>query len=516
MSISHRIHCARIARALSTEALSRRTGISGDRLEAWEQGREEPDAVQLQTLAQGLGVTAASLLEQEYRAGIHPHVEKLHCWEDYSANLNTEYTQSLEEGLDLSAYQDLFRAVEALPRGTIRHRLGQVISQVVQTAPHQKDYPYLEPSELSSIRALRLPHPLKAEESALSMEERLLGAWTGRICGCLLGKTVEGIRSGELTAFLKETDNFPMHRYILSTDLNEERCGRYQFPFSTRCYADTAGFMPYDDDTNYLVLAQEIIRKYGRDFTPGDVAQAWMDYQPKESYCTAERVAYCNFLRGYEPPASAVYQNPFREWIGAQIRGDYFGYINPGDPESAAEMAWRDASISHVKNGIYGEMFAAAMIACAAVTADLREIVLGGLAQIPSTSRLYAAVQEIVTGYDRGGTWEEAVALVHEHYDENTAHGWCHTISNAMLVTAALLYGGGDYGKTICLAVQPAYDTDCNGATVGSIVGMLRGFEGLGKEWTEPIHDTLETTLFGMNQVSIRERAAMTMEHLGI
>ena len=78
---------------------------------------------------------------------------------------------------------------------------------------------------------------------------------------------------------------------------------------------------------------------YGFEFTSENVAEAWVRCRSKDSYCTAERVAYCNFIKGYRPPQTALYKNPYREWIGAQIRGDYWGYINPGNPEKAAEMA---------------------------------------------------------------------------------------------------------------------------------------------------------------------------------
>ena len=237
--------------------------------------------------------------------------------------------------------------------------------------------------------------------------------------------------------------------------------------------------------------------------------------QPKNAYCTAERFAFCNFVKGYAPPMSARYQNAYREWIGAKIRGDYFGYINPGDPALAAEMAFRDGCISHVKNGIYGEMFIAAMIAAAACTKDIHVIIKAGLAQIPATSRLHKAITEVMTGYDQGVSQAECFRHIHEQFDEDHDHFWCHTVSNAMVVAASLLYGEGDFGKSICMAVETGFDTDdCNGATVGSILGMAFGTGAIGKEWTAPIGDKLYTSIFGVGAVKISERAALTMKHM--
>lgn len=245
-----------------------------------------------------------------------------------------------------------------------------------------------------------------------------------------------------------------------------------------------------------------------------DVSRAWLALQSKDSYCTAERVAFCNFVKGFEPPESAVYKNPYREWIGAQIRGDYFGYINPGKPEIAAEMAFRDASISHIKNGIYGEMFVAAMLAVAACTDNIKDIILSGLAQIPHTSRLHEAITDVLKGYEHGISQKDCFAGIHHRYDEYTTYGWCHTISNAMVVVVALLYGNGDFGKSICMAVENGFDTDCNGATVGSILGMVKGIGGIDEVWTNPINDTLHTSIFGVGTTKISDRVKQTLAHI--
>lgn len=439
--------------------------------------------------------------------------EKYHEWEAYYKQLPVEYRQSMEEGLDIAQYEDLINAVDRMPNAEAKAKMADVIFTLIESAPLRKDYPYVEPSDLAGIQAARKPYTYTS--GALNdaiLREKIRGAWLGRICGCMLGKTVEGIRTNELIPLLKDTGNYPMHRYILRSDMTSEILERTTFPMATRPFADEITCMPYDDDTNYTALAQVVIDRYGRNFTPCDMAQAWVDLQPKSAYCTAERVAIRNFTDGYLPPASAVYKNPYREWIGAQIRADYFGYINPGNPELAADMAWRDASISHIKNGIYGEMWVAAMLAVAAVNDNIEDVIRAGLAEIPAKSRLYEEVTELIDLYKNGRSQKEAYAAIHARYDEHNGHDWCHTISNALIVAASLLYGQGDYGKSICMAVETGFDTDCNGATVGSILGMMGA--AINDEWTAPIHNLLETTIFGVGTVSIEQLVEHTMDHM--
>ena len=83
-----------------------------------------------------------------------------------------------------------------------------------------------------------------------------------------------------------------------------------------------------------------------------------------------------------------------------------------------------------------------------------------------------------------------------------------------MIVAAALLYGNGDYGKSICMAVETGFDTDCNGATVGSILGMANGIKSIPEYWTKPINDTLHTTIFGVGTVKISDMAKKTLKHM--
>jgi len=369
-----------------------------------------------------------------------------------------------------------------------------------------------EPSELAAIRRLRpaAPRVLDASYSPRRMLDRIRGAWLGRCCGCYLGKPVEGVLRADIHAILKHQKRFPLAGYFRppAPPKLRRKGGRWAaFPVTWG-----KRFMPEDDDTNFTVIGLAVVKKYGPDFTPADVADLWLNTLPLLHTFTAERVALQNLAAGLAPPQTATVANPYREWIGAQIRADAFGYLNVGRPERAAEFAWRDAAISHVKNGIYGEMWTAAMLTWAYVLAEPRAVVMAGLNEIPLRCRLADSVRHMVQTYDRGVSAEAALADIHRRWDETNRHHWCHTISNAEIVVYGLLWGEGDFGRTICLAVDAAFDTDCNGATAGSVLGMMLGARRLPARWTRQLDDRLVTGVAGYPEVRISQIARETVQ----
>ena len=521
--LADKIGKLRKRRKISQEKMSELFNVSRQAVQKWENGTSVPDLNNLVQIAEYFDVSLDYLVNgKDYQNAdemmltrkIEPSYSTMHTWENYSAQLMVEYEQCQDEGKDVKPLKDLFVEVSRLPEGKDKKEISDVLFQMIMKAPLREGYAYREPSDYDGIRHLCTKNPKGEAVSDDVLYSKIKGAWYGRVCGCLLGKPVEGFMSYEIKQLLEGTGNWPMKTYIYQKAITEEVRKQFDFNVYDRCYVDTLSCAPADDDTNYVVLSSELIERYGRKFTSRNVAELWVETQPKSAYCTAERVAFRNFVNGYLPPESAIYKNPYREWIGAQIRGDYFGYINPGNPQEAAEMAYRDAVISHVKNGIYGEMFVAAMLAWAAVCDNVEEVIRAGLNEIPVTSRLYERVMQVLDWKQEGLTYNDVIGKICNIYDEKNIHHWDHTISNAMIVAAALLYGDGEFGRSVCSSVQIGFDTDCNGATVGSIVGMMKGYEQIPGEWTAPLNGQLDTDIFRVGKVSLEDMVQRTIRHI--
>ena len=229
------------------------------------------------------------------------------------------------------------------------------------------------------------------------LAERIRNAWQGRISGCQLGKPVEllSMRAGHaaLTDYLRSVDSLPLRDYIgyrTGAGVQRECCRGH----ITRSEAD--------DDINYSALALWLLERHGTGVTTADVARAWLTLLPAGATFTAERAAYRvlldraheRFAHGAEPgfDLSACSDNPYNDWIGAQIRADVYGWVNPGRPALAAELARRDAALSHRGDGVYGAMFIAALGAALAENSP-DDALTRALAEIPPDSGAAQAVR---------------------------------------------------------------------------------------------------------------------------
>ena len=366
-----------------------------------------------------------------------------------------------------------------------------------------------EPESLEEIRAsARWPEASSPDlRAAPDYEARLRDAWTGRVCGNMLGKPVEAgddWTSDRLVRFLKEVGNWPVQGYFPDVDPTTMGYPEFRECRSTTVAGKVDG-SSRDDDVDYTVLNLHLLLDRGRDFQTSDVAAAWLTLLPVMQTYTAERATICRLIEGYGVPEARLTRNPYREWIGAAIRADVFGYVNPGDCGSAAELAYKDAVVSHAANGVYGEMWCAALVAAAFDSSSAREAIERALAVIPPRSRLYREIVAVMADYDAGMGWS---ATVKEIQARTGHYSWVHTINNAGILTAGLLYGAGSFTETIGLTVAGGWDTDSNGATAGS-VGALLGYS-IPETFSKPLHGTVHSAVFGWDGVSIDQLAALT------
>ena len=204
MSVNNMINKLRTRANLSQEQFAELFGVSRQSVQKWESGNSLPELEKLIKIAKHFDITIDSLVFDsdtrvtEELTGIKelkPKYENMHTWEAYYTNLEIEYKQSIEEGLDISQYEELFKTVAMLPRNDIKKKMGDILFEVVRDAKIVDGYEYNEPSTLKEIKELRNANCQLPSLDKTKLKNKIHGAWMGRICGCLLGKTIEGIRT---------------------------------------------------------------------------------------------------------------------------------------------------------------------------------------------------------------------------------------------------------------------------------------------------------------------------------
>lgn len=326
----------------------------------------------------------------------------------------------------------------------------------------------------------------------------------------MLGKPVEILSFQEgvagLEMYLRQAQAYPLRDYVpLLEGTVVERTG------SACCRENIVRAEP-DDDINYTVLALMMLEEKGIDLGTADIARAWLRLLPAGTTWTAERAAYrtllCEmsdeFVNGEDAgfDLTECSDNDYNDWIGAQIRADLYGWVCPGRPALAAELATRDASLSHRDEGVHAAAFIAALGAAIPAGESLDAALDVALQYVPGDSAANAAVR-----FGQGlATAADAVAQLHEKYAELPP---VHALNNLALVVWALSSANGDFSIAIGNAVAAGWDTDCNGATVGGLFGLTG--EPIPEKWTKPWAGRVAVSLAGYSELNLEDLVDRTV-----
>jgi hypothetical protein len=377
----------------------------------------------------------------------------------------------IDEGQKYLADNDMV----SLNRVTVR------IWNIMNNAKKINSHPYWQYKIYDTVekylKDIRHMQPVAVDKDSSEFREKTYYGWLAQICAGALGTAVEGYTTeniekafGNVTSYVRKPNT-------------------------------------YNDDITYEIALLKAIERKGKDLTSGDIAEEWVALVPFG--WSAEEWALKNIHLGIYPPESGYLHNPYREWIGAQMRGAVCGMIAPGDPVKAAKLAFMDGVVSHYNNGVLGEIFNAVLTSLAYVKTDIKGIVRDAICMIPKQSEYYSVVDFALCACLNEDNWKDAWKQCEARYHH---YNWIHAYPNAAAEVVALWFGEGDFDKTMNIICMEGYDVDCNAAQIATPLGIINGQKTLSKQWTAPIGDELLTYVRANKKLSIRQLAEYTVQ----
>jgi ADP-ribosylglycohydrolase len=287
--------------------------------------------------------------------------------------------------------------------------------------------------------------------------DRVYACWLGKNIGGTLGMPFEG-----------------------KTDLNN-------LTFYTKI---KEGEPAANDDLDLQILWLKAMEENNYRVDAYTLGEYWLKYVPVD--WNEYGVGKVNMRLGIMPPLSGEYNNAkWKTSNGAWIRSEIWACLAPGNPMLAAQFAWNDACVDHgCSDGTFAEIFTAVLESAAFVEKDMDNLIRFALTMIPGDCRVATAVKTAVEAKKSGKTWEQAREAVISVTEDL---GWFQAPRNVAFTMIGWLYGEGDFGKSICIAVNCGDDTDCTGATLGSIFGIIYGTGIIPEKWRAPIGDGIKT-----------------------
>ncbi len=389
--------------------------------------------------------------------------------------------QSLgNQGYDVSAAEAIIPEGIALQKAGRQDELRALTAKflhALNTAPKIPEHPYHSYEHPDTWEKIQAAMPIKRETLGSSgwqdiFENQIYQGWLGQLAGGSFGTAIEGYTGIQIA----------------------------------KVYGEIKGYITQPETTNddvvYELVLLDVFERMGNNITSAAIGLEWV--KQITFGWSAEWVALRNLTMGILPPDSGTFLNPFSDWIGAQMRGMICGMLAPVDPMKAARLAYLDAVVSHARNGIYGEIYAAVLTALAFEIEDTRTLVIRAADFIPSRSEYAMKLNYVLQVLNEHHSRDTELELLNKQFE---CYNWIHAYPNMAADVFSLWHGAGDFSESMSLLAQAGNDVDCNAGLVGNVLGIMHGVPD---EWSNPLNDLLETYITGKEKLSIRKLAART------
>lgn len=338
-------------------------------------------------------------------------------------------------------------------------------------------------------------HTRTVKLSKSELMDKIKGGWAGQTIGCAYGGPTEFCYRGVMIP-----DETPI--------VYPEHHLQHFFDRSPGLYDDI-----YMDLTFVNVLS-----RLGLDAPVDSVAHAYA-YAPYPLW-HANQAARYNIQHGILPPASGHWRNnPHADCIDYQIEADYAGLMSPAMPNAASALSNRIGHIMNYGDGWYGGVFVGAMYALAFVENDVEAIVTKALKTIPRNTKFYRCLSDVIRWYKEDPTdWKRAWQLYNERWSDDVgcpelvlAPGNIDATMNSAYVAIGLLFGQGDFGRTLEISTRCGQDSDCNPSTAGGVLATMLGYSRIPEEWMPNVRE-VENRPFAYTDISLSSAYSMTYE----
>jgi len=328
--------------------------------------------------------------------------------------------------------------------------------------------------------------------------DKVYGGWLGQMVGVQFGESTEGLFAGRMIPFeIKEYIRIiPQLKTTVDTLFSgnspDKREKIYELIKDRQSWEVFSPNGAPDQDDIYIELTfLAALQKFGFEVQGRQVAALWLEHLPPERLWGANRAAHQNFRKGIWPPASGSSKHsPFSRWIDFQIESDLFGLISPGLPHASGKLCETFGRMMNDGEGVYAGKFVACMYSHAFFESEPVTVITNALSCIPANSYYAGMVRDVLKWHEQYPNWEDTWQKIERKWavrSDGKPVSVLDAITNGSYILVGLLYGNGDFHRTMEITMRCGRDSDCNPSNAAGVLGCIMGARQIPEKWKGPM-----------------------------